>query len=83
MLGNAPVLELGRDDGPLAVLGALVPFEILIAVGAVVGLLAGIGLAMVLIMIWKPRGLISTREPSAVLKERKTVSAAFVEEGRG
>jgi len=41
------VLELGRDDGPLAVLGALVPFEILIAVGAVVGLLAGIGLAMV------------------------------------
>jgi branched-chain amino acid transport system permease protein len=41
------------------------------------------GLAMVLIMIWKPRGLISTREPSAFLKERKTVAATFVEEGRG
>ncbi len=41
------------------------------------------GLAMVLIMIWKPRGLISTREPSAFLKERKTVAATFVKEGRG
>lgn len=41
------------------------------------------GLAMVLIMIWKPRGLISTREPTAFLHERKTVAAEFVEEGRG
>ncbi|MGE3868943.1 MAG: high-affinity branched-chain amino acid ABC transporter permease LivM [Pseudorhodoplanes sp.] len=41
------------------------------------------GLAMVLIMIWKPRGLISTREPTAYLKERKTVAASFVKEGRG
>jgi branched-chain amino acid transport system permease protein len=41
------------------------------------------GLAMVLIMIWKPRGLISTREPTAFLKERKTVAATFVKEGRG
>jgi dienelactone hydrolase len=41
------VLWLGRDDGPLSVLGALVPFEILIAAGAIVGLLAGIGLALV------------------------------------
>jgi len=41
------------------------------------------GLAMVLIMIWKPRGLISTREPTAYLHERKTVAAKFVEEGRG
>ncbi len=41
------------------------------------------GLAMVLIMIWKPRGLISTREPSTFLKERKTVAASFVKEGRG
>jgi branched-chain amino acid transport system permease protein len=41
------------------------------------------GLAMVLIMIWKPRGLISTREPSAFLKEPKTVAATFVQEGRG
>ena len=28
------------------------------------------GFAMVLIMIWKPRGLIATREPSAFLKRR-------------
>lgn len=41
------------------------------------------GFAMVLIMIWKPRGLISTREPSAFVKERKIVAADFVKEGRG
>jgi branched-chain amino acid transport system permease protein len=41
------------------------------------------GLAMVLIMIWKPRGLIATREPSAVLRERRTISADLVAEGRG
>jgi branched-chain amino acid transport system permease protein len=41
------------------------------------------GLAMVLIMIWKPRGLISTRQPSVFLKERKPVSAALVKEGHG
>jgi branched-chain amino acid transport system permease protein len=41
------------------------------------------GLAMVVIMIWKPRGLISTREPSAFLKERKAVSGSLVKEGHG
>jgi branched-chain amino acid transport system permease protein len=41
------------------------------------------GFAMVLIMIWKPRGLIGTREPSAFLKERKAVSGALVREGHG
>jgi branched-chain amino acid transport system permease protein len=41
------------------------------------------GLAMVLIMIWKPRGLIATREPSVFLKERKAVSDALVREGHG
>ena len=41
------------------------------------------GLAMVLIMIWRPRGLIATREPTAFLKERKSVSAALVREGHG
>src|SRR5262249_944367 len=29
------------------------------------------GLAMVLIMIWKPRGLIATRDPSAVFRTRR------------
>jgi branched-chain amino acid transport system permease protein len=41
------------------------------------------GLAMVLIMIWKPRGLISTREPTAFLKERKAISGSHVKEGHG
>lgn len=40
------VLAFGREDGPISFLGALVPFEILIAAGAVVGCLAGLGLAM-------------------------------------
>jgi branched-chain amino acid transport system permease protein len=41
------------------------------------------GLGMVLIMIWRPRGLISTRQPSVFLKERKAVSGAHVREGHG
>jgi branched-chain amino acid transport system permease protein len=41
------------------------------------------GFAMVLIMIFKPRGLISTREPSAILKERKTIAGGLVKEGHG
>jgi branched-chain amino acid transport system permease protein len=41
------------------------------------------GLAMVLIMIWRPRGLIATREPSVVLKERKAIGADLVKEGHG
>lgn len=41
------------------------------------------GLAMVLIMLWKPRGLVSTREPSVALKERKAISGDLVKEGHG
>jgi branched-chain amino acid transport system permease protein len=41
------------------------------------------GFAMVLIMIWRPRGLISTREPSLVLKERKVITADLIKQGRG
>jgi len=41
------------------------------------------GFAMVLIMIWRPRGLIATREPSLVLKERKVIAADLVKEGHG
>ena len=32
------------------------------------------GLAMVAIMIWRPRGLVATRDPSVFLAERKTVA---------
>src|SRR5215470_8220833 len=41
------------------------------------------GFAMVAIMIWKPRGLVGTREPSAFLKERRTILGSFVKEGHG
>ncbi len=41
------------------------------------------GLAMVIIMIWRPRGLIATREPSIFLKQRKAVSADMVAQGEG
>jgi branched-chain amino acid transport system permease protein len=38
---------------------------------------------MVIIMVWRPRGLITAREPSAVLKGRKTIGADMVAEGEG
>jgi branched-chain amino acid transport system permease protein len=41
------------------------------------------GFFMVLIMVWRPRGLIVTRQPSVLLKERKTIPASLVKEGHG
>ncbi|MDN2567009.1 high-affinity branched-chain amino acid ABC transporter permease LivM [Aquibium sp. A9E412] len=41
------------------------------------------GLAMVLIMVWRPRGLIATREPSVALKEKKKIGADLVAQGEG
>jgi branched-chain amino acid transport system permease protein len=41
------------------------------------------GLVMVVIMVWRPRGLISSRSPSAVLKEKKRIGASLVAQGRG
>jgi branched-chain amino acid transport system permease protein len=41
------------------------------------------GFAMVAIMVWRPRGLISTREPSVFLKERKAIPASLFKEGHG
>jgi branched-chain amino acid transport system permease protein len=41
------------------------------------------GVAMVLMMLWKPRGLISTRDPSVIYKERKAISGSMVQEGHG
>jgi len=35
------------------------------------------------VMIWKPRGLISTRQPSIFLRERRAVRADLVKEGHG
>ncbi len=42
-----------------------------------------VGGGMVLMMLWKPRGLISTRAPSIFLKERKVIGAENVKEGHG
>jgi branched-chain amino acid transport system permease protein len=41
------------------------------------------GLGMVAMMVWRPRGLISVREPSVILKERKAISGSLVKEGHG
>jgi branched-chain amino acid transport system permease protein len=41
------------------------------------------GLVMVIIMVWRPRGLVSSRSPSAVLKEKKRIGAALVAQGEG
>ncbi len=42
-----------------------------------------VGLAMVLIMRWKPRGFVTRRDPSVYLKEKKSVSSDLVAEGHG
>jgi branched-chain amino acid transport system permease protein len=41
------------------------------------------GLAMVVIMVWKPRGFVGSRQPTAFLFERKNVSGSFTKEGHG
>ncbi len=41
------------------------------------------GLAMVIIMVWKPRGLISSRVPSVALKQKKRIGAGLVSQGHG
>jgi branched-chain amino acid transport system permease protein len=42
-----------------------------------------VGIAMVLIMRWRPRGLVTRREPTVFLKEKKAVSADLVAQGHG
>jgi len=41
------------------------------------------GFAMVLMMAWRPRGLIASRHPSIVLDEAKAVAGDHVKEGHG
>jgi branched-chain amino acid transport system permease protein len=41
------------------------------------------GLAIVVVMLWKPRGFVGSREPTAFLHKRKSVSASFAKEGHG
>ena len=40
------ILVLGREGGPLSLLGALVPFEIAIGLGALTGLIGGVSIAV-------------------------------------
>ena len=41
------------------------------------------GLSMVLVMIWRRRGLMAGRTPSAILHEARSISVGLVKEGRG
>ena len=41
------------------------------------------GLAMVIVMLFKPRGFVGSRQPTAFLKEQKSVSGSFTKEGHG
>jgi branched-chain amino acid transport system permease protein len=41
------------------------------------------GLAMVVVMVWKPRGFVGSREPTAFLFKRRNVSGSFTKEGHG
>ncbi|WP_210484577.1 high-affinity branched-chain amino acid ABC transporter permease LivM [Microvirga antarctica] len=41
------------------------------------------GMGMVAMMVWRPRGLISERQPSVFLKESKAISSSHVKEGHG
>ncbi len=41
------------------------------------------GGAMVIIMLWKPRGFVSVRQPTAFLKEKKAIGLDNVKEGHG
>ncbi|CAN7407274.1 high-affinity branched-chain amino acid ABC transporter permease LivM [Pararhizobium sp. LjRoot255] len=41
------------------------------------------GLAMIVVMVWKPRGFVGSREPTAFLRQRKSVSGSFTKEGHG
>ena len=45
--------------------------------------MTALGIAMVVVMLWKPRGFVGSREPTAFLHKRKAVSAAFTKEGHG
>ena len=41
------------------------------------------GIAMVLLMIWRPRGLIGHRAPTVFLQHSQAISSDLVKEGHG
>jgi branched-chain amino acid transport system permease protein len=38
---------------------------------------------MVLLMVWRPRGLVSHRAPTVFLQKRTEISSSLVKEGQG
>jgi branched-chain amino acid transport system permease protein len=41
------------------------------------------GMAMVLLMVWRPRGLVGHRAPTVFLQQRTAISSSLVKEGHG
>ena len=41
------------------------------------------GFAMVLLMIWRPRGLVGHRDPTVFLQHKTAISSSLVKEGHG
>ncbi len=76
--------------GTFGALYGLLPDAMQISIaGATTGMdpiqfrMLAVGLAMVLMMRFRPRGLVTRRQPTVFLKERKSVSGDMVAEGHG
>ncbi|MBW8617501.1 MAG: high-affinity branched-chain amino acid ABC transporter permease LivM [Hyphomicrobiales bacterium] len=41
------------------------------------------GLAMVIVMLWRPRGFVSSRVPTVFFREKKSVGSSMISQGRG
>lgn len=83
--------QIGIVFSAIVIMGA---FELFRELGFLQGLLPDgtepiqfrmlfVGLAMVLMMRWRPRGFVSRRDPTIYLKEKKSVSADLVSQGHG
>jgi branched-chain amino acid transport system permease protein len=83
--------QIGIVFSALAIIGSFEVFrelgflEAILPAGteAVQFRMLAVGLAMVLMMRWRPRGLVTRRDPTVFLKEKKSVSADLVSQGHG
>ena len=84
-------MKAALDPRSIAVIGAFELFRELDFLRAVMPQgfdptqfrMLAVGTAMVLIMRWRPRGLITKREPSIFLREKKAVPTDLVAQGHG
>jgi branched-chain amino acid transport system permease protein len=91
VLPDAVVSAIGSVfTGTFGALYGLLPEAMRISIGGSVGGLdpiqfrmLAVGLAMVLMMRFRPRGMVTRRQPTVFLKERKSVSSDLVAEGHG